>query len=1330
MTDSIGSAWISIGAEGQAQFAAQARAIAENAVKSINPNITVGANTTPALTKLAALKTATAGLQSGLADLRVNANTTPAIAKVVALQARAAALNKSLNNVSPNVNDDGLLSSESRMLAIAAASEKMGEALEDAGNASGAAGDAVERTSGSYGLFGKIIKTIATANIPLFAASMDHTALSVIPGFGDALDKLLPHFLINASGLHMAMEAVIEFTAVWLPAGVAMAAFAAAAAPEAIKIYDQLDNMNTAAKATGQTFADFPKLTGDLTNALKPQLLELYGIALQGVDSSSGKLGPALDDVAQGVDSVAAKVVAWMQGSSGNGLSNFLKSGATDAGMLADGFVQVGRILQTVLESVPGYAKILLGLGDACLTAMADVVKFVQPVIAAFLKIHGAVFYIGLATTMVMSFGRAMVLSAAATAFGATVEETSGKLAGMGSAIGSLIGGVIKATTMTYAYTASLVALAGEEGVAAAASKVIADGMESIPFGPAGLAAAAFAAVVGVGLFEAFHSATSEVTLFVAAQNKMVAASNVANLQVDIANAIQNTAAQVQVAVAAQNKLSSATYANSAAGREQIASMGGIAQAAMGYRAAVSQTNSALDTYVGELQTATPRVNDLVGAYSNVNAVMGLMTLAGIKQSSLATETNKQFAQQVIELKGVAQGYGLMTEQGGAMGAQLDTLNISTSDAYKALQTLTSAEAGWLTLVTGGVSDLSSFESGMSTLQSAQSTLATSMKTLSTAQKTYGTSNKTLSADQQAVVSNTLAQQSAFAAQVNSAGTLLGSLQSLSSALDNTKTSQGEVTTAMKGAIAQMLPFAKGSQTNTAMLSDLAQVVGGPATSNYQTLAKWVGNTTSAQSNALTATDKLTTANDNLSNAAKNLASALSNDITQGQAATLMSNGLTTAQTAFGKTLANSNDTLTNSVKLAGDSYYNAMIKAGVSTSSATGFVDSFMRQQGYSQTAISQMNNYLDQQSKKLQAVQTAAQQAQGALKSYAGGSPYNATVNTTVGADGTVQVTGAGPGLNDVLAKISFRGQGFAAGGVVPGGSPGGDNHLAMVKSGELIIPSQHAARFGSMAKAAGIPGFAAGGVVGAVQQVNNTDQSGMQSGAQQVMAQAVKTLTSYAKNQTENGTPVNYNATAGVAQWKSIVLQALAMNGLPASLLNQVLYQMQTESGGNPNAQNNTDSNAAAGDPSRGLLQTIGTTFAAYHIAGTSENIFNPLANVAAAINYAKHVYGPNLMNQYGGLGSGHGYSAGGVLPEKIMGVGVTSGNPYAFGSGEQVTPAGEANAANASGLPGMNQYQANTMISLLEKMVKLGQQAPQSYANSLNAAVSTAYRGAIG
>ncbi|WP_158073051.1 transglycosylase SLT domain-containing protein, partial [Streptomyces kebangsaanensis] len=64
---------------------------------------------------------------------------------------------------------------------------------------------------------------------------------------------------------------------------------------------------------------------------------------------------------------------------------------------------------------------------------------------------------------------------------------------------------------------------------------------------------------------------------------------------------------------------------------------------------------------------------------------------------------------------------------------------------------------------------------------------------------------------------------------------------------------------------------------------------------------------------------------------------------------------------------------------------------------------------------------------------------------------------------------------------------------------------------------------------------------------------------------------------------------------------------------------------ESGGNPHAQNNWDTNAKKGTPSKGLLQVIDPTFKAYHVAGTPHSVTDPVANITAAANYAAHRYG---------------------------------------------------------------------------------------------------------
>lgn len=128
------------------------------------------------------------------------------------------------------------------------------------------------------------------------------------------------------------------------------------------------------------------------------------------------------------------------------------------------------------------------------------------------------------------------------------------------------------------------------------------------------------------------------------------------------------------------------------------------------------------------------------------------------------------------------------------------------------------------------------------------------------------------------------------------------------------------------------------------------------------------------------------------------------------------------------------------------------------------------------------------------------------------------------------------------------------------------------------------------------------------------------------------------------TSGGVPVPaYNPAGGVEQWRPTFAAVLQALGQPASLLGPGLAQMQTESGGNPKAINMTDSNAAKGTPSKGLMQVIDPTFAAYRAPQFPNDIWEPSANIAAAIQYGVKTY-PDLQSRWG---SGVGYANGGKI-----------------------------------------------------------------------------------
>jgi len=137
----------------------------------------------------------------------------------------------------------------------------------------------------------------------------------------------------------------------------------------------------------------------------------------------------------------------------------------------------------------------------------------------------------------------------------------------------------------------------------------------------------------------------------------------------------------------------------------------------------------------------------------------------------------------------------------------------------------------------------------------------------------------------------------------------------------------------------------------------------------------------------------------------------------------------------------------------------------------------------------------------------------------------------------------------------------------------------------------------------------------------------------------------------------------ASAGVGggsqQWAGVAAAALNMLGLPQNWLGPLLTLIQRESGGNPRAINLTDSNAAKGTPSIGLMQTIGPTFNAYKLPGFG-NIYSPMDNILAGLRYIKARYGSIFNVQQAVGATPRGYDFGGVLPHGGIGVNM-SGKP---------------------------------------------------------------------
>lgn len=129
----------------------------------------------------------------------------------------------------------------------------------------------------------------------------------------------------------------------------------------------------------------------------------------------------------------------------------------------------------------------------------------------------------------------------------------------------------------------------------------------------------------------------------------------------------------------------------------------------------------------------------------------------------------------------------------------------------------------------------------------------------------------------------------------------------------------------------------------------------------------------------------------------------------------------------------------------------------------------------------------------------------------------------------------------------------------------------------------------------------------------------------------------------------------------EWADLASQALARMGYDDRYLDIMLQQIGIESGGDPNAVNNWDSNAARGTPSGGLLQVIEPTYRDVRrlypeaFEGLPDDRFHPLTNLTAGVGAVKRDWG----GPSGRWPTRDGYADGGILPMDLLSVFDTGG-----------------------------------------------------------------------
>lgn len=301
------------------------------------------------------------------------------------------------------------------------------------------------------------------------------------------------------------------------------------------------------------------------------------------------------------------------------------------------------------------------------------------------------------------------------------------------------------------------------------------------------------------------------------------------------------------------------------------------------------------------------------------------------------------------------------------------------------------------------------------------------------------------------------------------------------------------------------------------------------------------------------------------------------------------------------------------------------------------------------------------------------------------------------------TVIRDGIAKAWNAVASKLSlptwdFAGVGFARGGWTGPGTkyqPAGIVHadeFVIRKEARGAFEASHPGALDYLNRTGRLPGYADGGLV-----ISNPIAAGLKKllelpfnaatglidgiGSRFGDSDWVRLSTEFAKKPVTSTRDfldklidkvfpeIKFMAGGGAEQWASLGAKALEMTGQSLDNLPSLLRRMMQESGGNPTAINNWDSNAAAGIPSKGLMQVIDPTFRAYAMPGYDSDIWDPLSNILASIRYALSRYG-SLSSAYDRAG---GYAEGG----RVRG-------PLLFDQGGYLPP-GLSLVANHTGQP---------------------------------------------
>jgi hypothetical protein len=883
--------------------------------------------------------------------------------------------------------------------ALAATVRSSGEAAAGIDRAAGATDQAgAAATRAGFGFFGWV-RAMNTARFALFDG--------VVPGIFGAI-----------SGLHLLVDAAAEVVAVVVPALIAVGAFALAAAPTVGDIVTHMKNLNTVTTATGQALYPMTGAFQKMADAVRPQVYQLFGEALNVATQKAGEFTRLAAQTGTVIDHLGTRLA---QALSSGGFEVFMAHAVSDVAKLGDIVGNVGGILGNLLKTVPGYAQYMLNFADG-VTRVGEAFTgsgIVQGAIHAGLAFHGAWIYTGLLATgitrLLTGFGR----------FPGILSLASGAL-GKGAAMFEKVAGEGNIATRALGTMSSKLSM-----------------MQDLPWGWITLVGAA----VGVLAYK-FITAKDAADQFISSFNTRLASAPLVQASADLASGINQMSGSMVSAHARVTSLSGAMQAYGHALAPIAPGLNDVNKGLTGWITRVPGLNEALGVLTGHLHgfvqatsssglaaatavhdysayqrevglltqqsvTFHSRLGELSAAFGGVSQAMGILTAAGITSGQMMDRSGKAWAQIITQVNGTIAAYRAMGQAGGVLGADMNAMDIASSDQVSAMAKLNQAWDTTIGIVSGGQRAFIGFEQNIHSVGQAAKTAGASMTGLN---------------------SQSLNLRAAWQNAYTSGSQVVDALRMMISTSPQAAAQNRNLTQSVKDVIAQLGAEGSKSKATRAEMVSLAQEVN-PAIHNFSQLKTWLGNTGNA---AQDLQKRLANMGVNIQDVARDaaaLSSTMNSQLTSSfSAAKMQANGTQTAIQNLAKAVGtNASAAQQSQAKL---TLFNDLVhKDGMTAQQAAALISALTGQIFKIPTGH---HTNITTNSAQVRAEVAAVQASINSL--------HGVTVtNTVITQYITAGTRDVGQGGHQIFHQH---------GGIIPGYMPGHDTVPAMLSPGEAVL------------------------------------------------------------------------------------------------------------------------------------------------------------------------------------------------------------------------------------------------------------------------------------